>query len=81
VNLTEMTLQDSNGKVKIQGHLTEALNLERCLRQGDAPSTILFNIVMENVIENTETNPTRTIFDRMRQYTAYAGDVLILGRW
>jgi len=29
-------LQDSNGKVKIQGHLTEAFGTERGLRKGDA---------------------------------------------
>jgi hypothetical protein len=37
-------LQDSNGKVKIQGQPTEAFGIEIGLRQGEALSTTLFNI-------------------------------------
>ena len=63
-----MTLQVSNGKVQIQGQLTEASGMERGLRQGDALFTALFNTVSDKV--NTETNPNGTIFNRTRQYTA-----------
>ena len=35
VNLIKMTSQDSNGKVKIQGQMTEAFGTEIGLRQGD----------------------------------------------
>ena len=59
-----MTLQDSNGKVKIQGQMTKALGIERGLRQGDVMSTALFNIVLEKVIGNIEINMNRTIFKR-----------------
>ena len=48
------------------------------MRQGDALSTTLFNIVLEKVIWNIETNRNGTIFNRVRQYIAYADDVLIL---
>lgn len=41
---------------------------ERGLRQGDALSTALFNIVPEKVIRKT--NPNGTIFNRMRQSIA-----------
>jgi hypothetical protein len=72
-------LQDSNGKVKIQGQQTEAFDIERGLRQDDALSTILFNIVLEKVIRNSESNPNGTDFNGMRQYIARADGVLILG--
>jgi hypothetical protein len=36
VNLIRMTLQDSNGKLKIQGQMTEAYGVERGLRKFDA---------------------------------------------
>ena len=75
VNLIKMTLQDSNGKVKIQGRMTKALG-----RQGNATSTALFNIVLQKVIGNIEINMNGTIFKRARQYIAYADDMLILGR-
>ncbi len=73
-----MTLQDSNEKVKIQGQLTKALGMERGLTQGNALSTTLFNIVLEKVIWNIETYRNGPIFNRARQYIAYADDVLIL---
>ena len=50
-------LQDSNGKMKIRGQLTEAFGTEISLRQGDALSTTLFSVVLEKVIRNIETNP------------------------
>jgi hypothetical protein len=36
-NLITMMLQNPNGKVKIQGQLTEAFGIEIRLRQADAP--------------------------------------------
>jgi hypothetical protein len=65
--------------VKIQGQLTETFGIERGLRQGDDLCTALFNIVLDKVIRNTETNSNGKIFNRMRQYMAYADDMLILG--
>jgi hypothetical protein len=73
-----MTLQNLNGKLKIQGQLAEVFGTERRLTQGNALSTALFSVVLEKVIRNMETNPTETIFNRMKQYIAYAVDVLIL---
>ena len=61
VKLIKMTLQDSNGKVKIQGQMTKALGTERGLRQGYALSTALFNIVLEKMIGNIEINMNGTV--------------------
>jgi hypothetical protein len=73
-----MTFKDSNGKVKIQGQPIEAFGTEIGLRQGDALSTTLFNIVLEKVIRNIETSSNRTIFNRTRQYIACTDDVFIM---
>jgi len=73
-------LQDSNGKVKILGQMTDAFGIERGLRQGDGLSTTLFNIVLEMVKRNIKTTPNGTIFNRMRQYKAYPDKVLIVGQ-
>jgi hypothetical protein len=51
-----MILQDLNRKVKFQGQMTKAFGTERSLRQGDALSTTMFNIVLEKVIRNIETH-------------------------
>jgi hypothetical protein len=56
VNLIKLTLQGSYGKMKIQGQLTEAFNIERGLRQSGTLPTILLNVVLEKVIRNIETN-------------------------
>jgi hypothetical protein len=65
--------------VKIQGQLTEAFGIERGLRQGDALSKTLFNIVLEKVIRNIEVKPHGTIVNRTRNYITKADKVLILG--
>jgi len=72
-------MQHSNRKVKIQGQLTKAFGIERGLRQGDALSISLSNIVLQEVIRNIETNPHGTIVNRTRNYIAKAVDMLILG--
>jgi hypothetical protein len=71
-----MMLQDLDGKVKIQGQLTEVFGVERDLGQGDSLSTTRFSMLLEKVIENIETNLNGA---RMIQSIAYAVDVLILG--
>jgi len=78
VNLIKVTFQGSNGKVKIPGQLTEALDMENGLRRSDARSTVLFNVVLEKVIRNAETNQNGMIVNRMRQCTAKWHDVLVL---
>jgi hypothetical protein len=50
------------------------------IRQGDSISTLLFNIGLEKVIRNIEINPGGTIFNRTRQFKAYADDVAAIGR-
>ena len=78
-NVIKMTLQDSNGEVKIQGQQTEAWTYRNRPETSDAMSTALLNIVLEKVIRNTDSNPNRTISNRTRQHTAYADDVSVLG--
>jgi glutaminase len=80
VNVIKISLQDSNGKVKIQGQLTEAFGIERSLKQDDVLSTALFNVVLEKVSRNIETKPNGTVFNRTIQHIAYAVDMWIVGR-
>ena len=46
--------------------MTKALGIKRGLRQGNALSTALFNIVLEKVIGYVEINMNGTIFKRAR---------------
>jgi hypothetical protein len=54
--------------------------VDRGLKQGDVISTILFNIVLEYVINGLPITPKGTIFNRMTQCIAYVDDIVILGR-
>jgi hypothetical protein len=60
-----MTLEKMN-KVKIQGKMSPSFETVVGLRQGNALSTLLFNLCTEKVIRNVETNPGGTIFNRTR---------------
>ena len=77
--ISELYKNDVAGFKWIQGQLTEAFGKVKCLRQGDALSTTMFNIVLKKVIKNIVTKPSGIIFNRMRQYITCADDVLILG--
>jgi hypothetical protein len=48
VDSIKMMLQDSNGTVKTEGQLTKVSNIEYSFRQGDALSTVLFNMLLDS---------------------------------
>jgi hypothetical protein len=75
-----MTLQRILNKVQISGKLSGSLETTCNLRQGNALSTVLFNIMLEKVIRNIELNSGGSIFTRTRQYMAYANDMAFVGR-
>ena len=80
VRLVQMTLSASRGKVAMLGELANCFSIKRCVRQGDALSTILFNIVLERAIRGMEINPGGTIYNKTSQILAYADDVVIISR-
>jgi hypothetical protein len=48
VKSIKMMLQDPIGTVKFEGQLTEVSDIESSFRQGDALSTILFNMLLDS---------------------------------
>jgi hypothetical protein len=52
----------------------------RELRQGDALSTQLFNVILEKAIRNIEINQGGSIYNRTLQYLAYADYVNLVSR-
>ena len=50
------------------------------MRQGDALSTVLFNIVLERAVRRIEINPGGTIYNRVSQVVAYADDLVLISR-
>jgi hypothetical protein len=80
INLTKMTLSKTYNKVKIQNKLSGSFRTECAIRQGDSLSTLLFNTGLEKVMRNIKINPGGTIFNRTRQFMAYAENVVLIGR-
>jgi hypothetical protein len=75
-----MTLENMHNTVKIQGKLSPNFEMVVGLRQVDSLSILLFNLCMEKIIRNVKTIPGGAIFNRTRQFLAYADDVVILGQ-
>ena len=50
------------------------------MRQGDAIARLLFNTVLEITIRRSKVKTQGSIFEKCSQITAYADDVVIMGR-
>lgn len=53
--------------------------IDRSLRQGDVLSADSFNLILENVVRETEVNKRGTIFKRTLQCFGYADDMSLVG--
>jgi Reverse transcriptase (RNA-dependent DNA polymerase) len=61
--------------VKIQNDCSEYFETRQGLRQGDALSTLLFNVVLEIIVRRAKLQTNGTIFNRQTQILAYADDI------
>jgi len=77
-NLTQSTLQQTKAKVKINNNMTEKFEITSGVKQGDPLSALLFSIVMDVIITKLEVRGN--IFTRLKQISAYADDIVIIGR-
>jgi hypothetical protein len=78
INLVEATLEGSRAKIKLSDGCSESFEIESGLRQGDALSSMLFNIVLEAILLNIDKRGN--ISTKMRQTCAYADDISIIAR-
>lgn len=80
IRLVKMSLKASVNHVKVNGSLTEEFTVNTGLRQGDPLSTLLFNLVLERIIQETGIKREGTIRTNTHQCIAYADDVVLLAR-
>jgi hypothetical protein len=78
INLVEAVLEGPRAKMKLSDGCSESFEIETGLRQGDALSPMLFNIVLEAVLINIDKIGNISI--KMRQTCAYADDIAIIAR-
>jgi len=64
----------------VQNMMTEEFAINKGLRQGDALTTQLFNVVLEKVMRHIQINKGGSIYTRTLQILAYADDVNLIGR-
>jgi sorting nexin-29 len=82
IALVKATMNNTQGRVKIQNRLSTPINVKSGVLQGDELACVLFNITLEKVIRDAAVNIRGTIFYKSVQNLAYADDIdiRVIGR-
>ena len=78
VRLVKTTLTNSRAVVEVHQGRRNVFNINSGLRQGDALSTVLFNLVLEAAFIKIDLRGN--ISARTKQQCAYSDDVLMIAR-
>jgi hypothetical protein len=78
IKLVQATLQRTKIKVRINNDMTDQFEITSGVKQGDPLSALLFSIVMDVIISKVEARGN--ISTRQKQISAYADDIIIIGR-
>jgi len=79
VSMVQVCLKDSRGRVKIGNQMSETFNIHNGLKQGDALSPLLFNLVLEYAIKELQKGEDGLRLNGITQLLTYADDVALLG--
>jgi len=80
IGMTRLTVQYTEGMVRIGGRLSPIFRINTGLRQGDLLSPMLFSLALEAVIRKVKVRTDGNIMNRSVQILAYADDLDIIGR-
>ena len=80
IKLCRMTLSNTWSCVRAAGTTTKKFRTYRGLRQGDALSCGLFNIILELIMKVANIGTNRVIFNKSDQILGYADDLDLIGR-
>jgi hypothetical protein len=72
IRLTKVTFNIVTCCVKIQNDCSKSFETRQGLRQGDVLSTLLFNVVLEVIVQRANLQTTGTIYNKETQLLAYA---------
>ena len=78
IKLIEKTLQDTKVTVKVNQNYTEKFEILTGVKQSDPLSATLFSIVIDDILKQVELRGN--ISTRLKQFSAYADDILITAR-
>jgi sorting nexin-29 len=80
IRLVAASLNGSKCRVKLGNDLSDPFEVREGLKQGDALSTLLFNVALEGAMRRAGIQSSRTLATNMVQILAFADDVDIVGR-
>jgi sorting nexin-29 len=80
VKLCRFLNNEIYAKVKIGKQLSSEYKVNKGLRQADAITPLLFNVVLETAIRRSKVETRETIFDKRSQIMARADGVVIVRR-
>lgn len=79
MNLIKKSFENTSIKIKIAIAASEKVKVSTGLRQGDALSPVLFNIVLEKIISELNVIDEVTMGNMTIGLPAYADDLALLG--
>ncbi|XP_075979935.1 uncharacterized protein LOC142979060 [Anticarsia gemmatalis] len=79
VNLVEMATKESRMRVRVQNELTDEFTVVTGLKQGDALSPMLFNLVLEHVLRKVLALDAGAKLNGKHTVIGYADDLALLG--
>ena len=80
IRLVATTLNGSNCRIKLRGDKSNPLDIRKGLKQGDALSTLLFNVALEGTMRRASIHTSRTLATGLMQILGFADDLDIVGR-
>lgn len=80
IHLVRAVMKSTKCHVKVRGKTSNPFEPVHGLRQGDALSGLLFNMILECAIRKSKMQTTGTIFTKTTQIVAYADDIAIVSR-